>query len=308
MIWGIDVGGTNIKLGLFLNEQLINHFAIPTNITNKGEEILKEIKDFILNYHEENEIPFSNVKGIGFGVPGPVKDNFIIRCPNIGWENKYLVKEFKELLNIDIPVYVANDANMAAFGEYKKLNIKENIVFITLGTGVGGAVIVDGKILEGSHGSAAELGHIQVDYINPQKCSCGLTGCLETVCAINGLIYLAKKAYYKKEFKTSLTKYELRPIEIFEAAKKGDELALAIVKEYTDYLAKGAATTAIITDPSVVLIGGGISNAGEILLTNLKEAYLKHAHYGVKDVKFELAKLGNQAGMYGAYYLVKENV
>lgn len=307
MIWGIDVGGTSIKLGLFKENRLIANQSISTNKANNGEYILKEISDFIINYHQKRRIPLDKITGIGFGVPGPVKNNFIIRCPNIGWESKYLVEEFKSIFPIDIPVYVGNDANLAALGEYQQLKINENILFVTLGTGVGGGLIIDNNILEGSRGSAGEVGHIKVDFNNPQLCSCGLYGCLETVCSISGLIYLAKKLYEENNYKTTLKEHELKPIEVFEAAKNADPLGLAIVELYSKYLAQGIANITPIIDPSVVIIGGGISNAGEILIKNLKKEYLKIAHYGVKDVKFKLAKLGNRAGMYGAYYLVKSN-
>lgn len=307
MIWGIDIGGTNIKLGLFKNNRLIDNQTISTNTTDKGRHILKEINDFIINYHQEKGIPINKLKGIGFGVPGPVKNNFIVRCPNLGWESKYLVEEFMELFPVDLPIFVGNDANLAAYGEYKQLNIKENILFITLGTGVGGGIIIDDKILEGSRGSAGEAGHIKVDYIDSQLCSCGLYGCLESVCSISGLMYLAKKLYDENNYPTILKEEELKPIEVFNAARSGDKLGLAIVELYSKYLAQGIASITAIIDPSLVIIGGGISNAGEILLNNLKEDYIKVAHFGVKDVGFSLAKLGNKAGMYGAYYLVKNN-
>ncbi len=307
MIWGIDIGGTNIKMGLFSNGKLISDHSISTKKINNGENILKEISDFIIKHHQQNNIPLTNLKGIGFGVPGPVKNNFIIRCPNLGWESKYLVPEFKEIFQVNLPIFVGNDADLAAYGEYNQLNIKENILFVTLGTGVGGGLIIEDKILEGSNGAAGEIGHIKVDYDNPQKCSCGLVGCLETVCSISGLSYLGQKLYDKKIFKTALREFELKPIEVFKAAKKGDELGLEIIKLYSSYLAQGIANIAITVDPNVVIIGGGISNAGEILLNNVIEKYQEVAHYGIKDVKFSLAKLGNKAGMYGAYYLVKNN-
>ncbi|MFA6683417.1 MAG: ROK family protein [Acholeplasmataceae bacterium] len=308
MIWGIDIGGTNIKVGLFQEANLIYHDSFTTNTKDNGAFILKEVRDFIFNYHYFKDYPLTNIKGFGFGVPGPVKNNYIIRCPNIGWESKDLIKEFKELTNLEVPIIVANDANAAALGEYHKSNLKEDILFITLGTGVGGGIIIDGEILEGVHGSAAELGHLKVEYDEPLLCSCGLRGCLETIGGIKGLTLLARKLYSIRTLPTKLKEDDLWPVEVFNYAKKGDQLALAIIRKYADYLARGIASFTVAIDPEVIIVGGGISNAGEILIKKLKEAYLDYAYYAVKDVRFQLAELGNRAGIYGCYYLVKKHV
>lgn len=306
MIWGIDVGGTSIKLGLFENDKIIFFDSIKTNTLEKGKFVLKEISDYIKSYHLKNNLPLNKVRGIGFGVPGPVKNNVVIKAPNIGWEELDVKNEFIKLMEMDLLVLVANDANMAALGEFNVLNLKDDIAFITLGTGVGGAFIINGKVLEGFHGGAGEVGHIKVVYDNPEKCSCGLEGCIETVCGISGLSNLARKTYDEEKYETSLKRWELKPIEIFNKAREGkDELAIKIVDMYCDYLARGCAAISVLMDPKAILIGGGISNSGDILINTLKEKYLLYAHYGVKDVEFLLASLGNDAGMYGAYYLVK---
>ncbi|NLN50603.1 MAG: ROK family protein [Acholeplasmataceae bacterium] len=307
-VFGIDVGGTNIKIGLFdENKILVSKTLLKTNTTLKGKYVVSELKTKIEQILSVNKITLEAVLGLGIGVPGPVKDNFIIRCPNLGWENKDLAKELQAEFKKELLVLVSNDASVAAYGEYNHLKSEKDIVFMTLGTGVGGAVIIDQKIVEGKHGSGGEIGHIQVRYDEPKQCSCGLYGCLETTASIRGIRWIAEELLLNYQKPTILTASKLTPKTIFAAALKNDELALEIVEEVATYIAKACAKIALVVDPALFIIGGGISQAGQILLDAIKRNYLKYSYFATREVEFALAKLGNDAGMYGASELVFKN-
>lgn len=305
VVFGVDVGGTTIKIGMFDEQKkLLVREIIKTNKKSNGKYILKEIAELIKKIIKDNAILIKNVLGVGFGVPGPVIDNVVVWCPNIGWKDLYLENEFIEYLGFKTLIKVTNDATAAAYGEYAKLKEEKNIAFITLGTGVGGGLIIAGKIVEGAHGAAGEFGHLQVEYENPQKCSCGLYGCLETVASIRGINFVALTILNNNLSPTKLNKDNLNPRNIFDLAKKEDEVALKVVNKVGKYLAKAAAKIALTVDPDVIIIGGGISNAGEILIEVIKKAYTKYSYFGTRKVIFKLAKLKNDAGMYGASELI----
>ncbi|MDD2575155.1 MAG: ROK family protein [Acholeplasmataceae bacterium] len=305
-IFGIDVGGTNIKIGLFTeNGELIEKNSIKTNKLNDGAYIIGDIASFCLSLLEEKGINKNEVLGFGFGVPGPVSNNIVIQAPNIGWKNLDLSKEFQKEIGFKTIIELANDATIAALGEYKEMGLKENIVFITLGTGVGGGIILDSKALEGAHGAGGEIGHIKVEYNHPIKCSCGLYGCLETVASISGITRIAQELIEEGKFETKLNRNHLNPKTIFDAAKNGDRLGNEVLNNVSDYIGRACASIAVTVDPAVFIIGGGISNAGDTLINAIEKAYQNYSHYGTIKTTFRLAKLGNDAGMYGSAELIR---
>lgn len=301
-VFGIDIGGTSIKMGLFGEGRLIEKYSIISNTQEKGKYVLGDIAKKINQIFKERHIHIEDVLGFGFGVPGPVSHNKVIKCANLGWENVDVEKEFKAIMG-DVKVLVANDATVAAYGEYTKLNIKEDIVFITLGTGVGGGIIIDDKWLEGAFGAGGEIGHMIIDKTGV-PCGCGQRGCLETICGKNGWIRLAKECIDLGVYETKLDRNNLDPRAIHTLAKQGDQVGIEVVKKVADALGYACSIIAAIVNPHTFIIGGGISNAGYILMDNLKASFNKYAFYGVKDAQFKLAELSNDAGMYGCYYMV----
>lgn len=309
VVFGIDIGGTTIKIGLFsLEKKLLLTEVIKTNKKEKGKYILKELSIKIKEILKDNNIEEKDLLGVGFGIPGPVVDNFVIRCPNIGWENIYLEKEFLKELGFKTLIKATNDATAAAYGEFSFLKEEKSLAFLTLGTGVGGGLILNGNLIEGTHGSAGEFGHLQVEYENPQKCSCGLLGCLETTASIRGVRWVANNILDANKEQTQLKRNSLSPRTIFDLAKKGDLVANQIVDKVGEYIAKASAKIAASVDPEVIIIGGGISHAGPILIKAIEKSYQKYAYFGTKDVKFRLAKLKNDSGMYGASELIFGNL
>ena len=305
-VFGIDVGGTSVKIGFLSSEgDLLESWSIPTDLRNHGDNILFDIAESIKKFMTMKSLKDSDIIGYGFGLPGPVLNDVAIKCPNLGWENVNVPEAFRSAYGKAVSVKAGNDATVAAAGEYWQRNIKGDIVFITLGTGVGGGIVANGKVVDGAHGAGGEIGHIRVNFDHPTACSCGLEGCLETECSIRGINRMAKSLIQSKKYKTTLTDDEsLSPKHIFQAAKDGDAVGLKVADQVGYYLGLACAGIAVTTDPKVILIGGGISNAGDILLENIKKHYFKFAHFAVRNMQFELANLGNDAGMYGAAYLV----
>ncbi|MCU0104228.1 ROK family protein [Acholeplasma vituli] len=305
-VFGIDVGGTSIKIGL-LDQQgsLVDSFSIPTNLKDQGSHILKEVAQAIHAFNDQKGLKDSDILGYGFGLPGPVVDNTAIQCVNLGWKNVNVEKEFQYALGKKVLVKAGNDATVAAAGEYWKQNIEGDIIFITLGTGVGGGIIANGKVIDGAHGAGGEIGHIRAEFNEPQACTCGLEGCLETETSIRSINARARKLMKLNTYKTTIVDDEnLSPKRIFNAAKMGDELGLAVADKVGEYLGLTCSMLAATVDPKAILIGGGISNAGQVLIDAIKKHYRKYAFSAIKDMQFELAKLGNDAGMYGAGYLI----
>lgn len=304
-VYGIDIGGTTVKIGLLgVSGKLIKSFSIKTNTSDNGKYILDDIAQAIKAFNHEQGILDDDILGFGFGLPGPTLKDIAIRCPNLGWENVDVKTAFSKAYGKTLNVKASNDANVAAAGEYWQKNMTGDLVFITLGTGVGGGIITHGKVVDGAHGAGGEIGHIRVNHQNPEACSCGLDGCLETECSIRGVIKNARK-YLKQGIKSSLKDDDsLTPKMIFDAAKENDPVGLKVVDETGFYLGLACSQIAVTTDPELILIGGGISHAGPILIDAITKHYKKFAHFAVQGMRFELANLGNDAGMYGAAYLI----
>lgn len=290
---GIDVGGTTVKIGFIDGYKIVDSYSIPTVKETLFDDVFKSIKEYCL----KNGV---NLEAIGMGIPGNVRDNVIIKMPNIKLENVDLNAIAKKYFP-NIVVKASNDANCAALGEAvcDKDGVKSSY-FITLGTGVGGGYVYDGKVIDGVNAACGEVGHMFIDHIHNFKCGCGLTGCLETVTSATGIVRLAK--YYYKQFKTSIPE-EMSAKDVFDKAKENDTLGLFVLEMVSEYLARALSNIAVVVDVECFYIGGGVSKCGSILTDCIKKYYDKYSFFAVKDTKIKLAKLGNDAGMIGAAYL-----
>ena len=305
-VFGVDIGGTTVKIGLFSVEgELLDKWEITTRTDEGGKYILGDIAESVANKINEKNIDKSDVAGIGMGVPGPVKDDgTVIKCVNLGWGIFNVAEELGKLTGL--PVKAGNDANMAALGEMWQGGGKghENIVMVTLGTGVGGGSIINGKMISGVNGAGGEIGHMTIDTEETECCNCGKKGCLEQYASATGIVRMAKIALNKSDRPSKLRDVQyISAKEIFDQAKTGDELAMELVDELGDKLGIALAQVSCVVDPEVFVIGGGVSKAGDILIDAVKKAYQKYAFHACRSTAFELATLGNDAGMYGGAYL-----
>ncbi len=302
-VFGIDIGGTSIKCGLFTAEgELLDKWEIMTDGTNGGENVPKDIAKAIAAKMKDKFIEKDSVLGVGVGIPGPVlEDGTVLQCPNLGWGRMNAAQVMSDLTGLKIKA--GNDANVAALGEMWKGGGKgcKNMVMITLGTGVGGGVILDGNILCGVNGAAAEIGHMIVNPEEEDICGCGGHGHLEQYASATGIVRMAKKALAKGDKKSSLASFEkLSAKNIFDEAKKGDALALELVDTLGNYLAYALTHVSAVVDPEVYVVGGGVSRAGEILINAIRKHYNNNIMKALQNKEFRLAELGNDAGIYGA--------
>lgn len=305
--FGVDVGGTTVKLGLFDGEgTLLDKWEIPTVTENQGEAILPDVAKSITAKMEEKGLAEADVAGIGIGVPGPVDRNGLLvgRAVNLGWDSLDIPKALQAY--IKVPVKAANDANIAAFGELWQGGGRgyENMVAVTLGTGVGGGIIVDGRLLAGATGAGGEIGHLHLQDGEAESCNCRNKGCLEQYASATGIVRLAKRRLAEDEKPSTLRQGEITAKAVFDAVKAGDGVAIEIAERFGDYLGKGLAIVSAVVNPEVFVIGGGVSKAGEILLTFVEPCFQKYAFPQCRGAKFVLARLGNDAGIYGAAALV----
>ena len=306
--FGVDVGGTTVKMGLFTESgELKDKWEIVTRKEEGGSLILSDIADSLKQKLSEKKIKNENIYGIGIGIPGPITaEGTVLKCVNLGWGIFNVAEEVEKLTGIS-NVKVGNDANVAALGEMWKGGGKghKNIVMLTLGTGVGGGIIIDGNILTGSKGAAGEVGHITVNYDEEDTCNCGKRGCLEQFASATGIVKEAKRLLLISDKSSKLRELQyLSAKSIFDAAKEGDELANELVNQLAKYLGIAASHIAAVVDPEAFVIGGGVSKAGEILTTRIKENYEKNVMFALKNKEFKLAELGNDAGIYGCAKMV----
>lgn len=303
---GVDVGGTSVKLGLFETEgKLLDKWEIPTRKENHGEQILPDVAASILKKLEERKIQREDVAGIGMGIPAPVDSKGVVQqTANVGWGYKEVTRELSELLD-GMRVEAGNDANVAAMGEMwmGAGRGEKNLVMVTLGTGVGGGVIVDGHMIVGHHGAGGEIGHICVNREEKDACGCGLHGCLEQYASATGIAKLARKAL-SGEHEETVLQGEPSAKDVFDAVKEGDALATRIADEFGRYLGEALASLAVVVDPAVFVIGGGVSKAGLVLIPFVEKEFQKRAFFANKDTKIVLAELGNDAGICGAARLI----
>ena len=303
---GVDVGGTTVKLGVLDTDgNLFNKWEIVTRKEENGSHILPDIAASIDEKLKEFNIAKEDVTGIGIGVPGPIDDNGVVHVAvNLGW-GEFNVNETLTKLT-GIPAKAGNDANVAALGEMWKGGGEgfSNIVVVTLGTGVGGGIIINGKILAGVTGAGGEIGHIHINDDEEKACGCGNHGCLEQYASATGISNIAKKLLKQYNGKTVLTEADTSAKAVFDGVKAGDALCIDIAKEFGFYLGKGLAMIASTVNPEAFVIGGGVSKAGEVIFDYIKPSFDKFVFKSAGNVKFLLATLGNDAGMYGAAKLV----
>ncbi|HWT27435.1 MAG TPA: ROK family glucokinase [Mobilitalea sp.] len=305
--YGIDIGGTAVKVGLFnADGKLIDKWSFETRKTSNGKDILKDAADFIKAKTEELHLKKEDIVGVGVGVPGPVKDNGEVQeLPNLGLGHFNIEEEMSVITGFKVKA--GNDANVAALGEQWQGSGKgyRNMVLVTLGTGVGGGIILNGTILPGSNGAGGEIGHIFVDKEEKDTCGCGKHGCLEQYASATGIVRLANRRLKATSEDSLLRVYgEISAKSVFDCAKSGDRLAIEIVDKACEYLGIVLANVAQVIDPDAFVIGGGVSKAGEILTDNVKKHYNKYVMDALKNKEFKLASLGNDAGIYGAARLI----
>ena len=307
--FGIDVGGTTVKCGLFRTDgTLVEKWEIPARKENNGDQILPDVAAAVNAKMEEKGISKEEVEGVGIGVPGPVNSKGEVSCAvNLFWGYKNVVGEMEELTGLHAEA--GNDANVAALGEAWKGAAagSSDVIMVTLGTGVGGGIIINGKILTGENGAGGEIGHMCVNLEETDTCGCGGHGCLEQYASATGISRLARKKMEHETRATILTKEDLSAKAVFDAVKEGDEVAIEVATEMGNYLGHAMADMAAVLDPAVFVIGGGVSKAGEVLLSFIEKPFMEKAFFANKNVKFKLATLGNDAGICGAAKLVLED-
>ncbi|MGN0385702.1 MAG: ROK family glucokinase [Lachnospiraceae bacterium] len=306
-VFGVDVGGTTVKMGLFdMNANVLEKWEIPSVTANGGERVLPDIADSIHKKMYELEIDKEEVAGVGIGVPGPVDANgTVFKTANLGWDTVFNIpEEFRKYL--DLPVMAGNDANVAALGEMWQGGGKgyKDLVVVTLGTGVGGGIICNGQMVTGANGAGGEIGHIHVEDNETEECGCHNIGCLEQYSSATGIARLARKRLEKDKEDSVLRDREVTAKAVWDAVKFGDKVAIEVAEQFGEYLGKGLAAIAGVVNPEVFVIGGGVSKAGEVLFEYIKPYYMQYAFRGCRDAKFALAKLGNDAGIFGAAKLI----
>ena len=305
--FGVDLGGTTVKIAFFdQTGKLLDKWEIPTVIQNGGSQILPDIAFSVKSYLETRNIPMEQVIGLGIGVPGPVDDHGNVnKCHNLNWGVFNIHEELGKL--IGIPIKAGNDANVAALGEAWQGGATgcENMVLATFGTGVGGGIIIGGKPLNGVRGAAGEIGHIRVNRQETQRCTCGNYGCAEQYCSATGIVRLAKMRLAECD-RNSLLQQKDNPTckDVFDAANEKDPLALEILEQVYDYMGQFLAAVCCVTDPEIVVLGGGVSKAGLPLLDGAKRYFDKYVFHTGRAIRFALATLGNDAGAYGAFKLI----
>ena len=308
-VFGIDLGGTTVKLGLFsISGELLDKWEIVTRTDNGGEHIIPDIAAALEGKMEEKGIAAEEVAGAGLGVPGAVlEDRYVKPCVNLnGWGGD-VAGQLSE--RCGFPVKALNDANAAALGEMWLGGGKghDNVVFVTLGTGVGGGIIVGGKLLSGVHGAGGEIGHIKVNPHETVACGCGKKGCLEQYASATGIVRKAKALLDESDKPSALRQFEnVTAKDVFDCAKAGDELALEVVAFFGRTLGRALACISCVCDPEIFVIGGGVSAAGEIILDTLRDVFVSNAFPASEGTDFALASLGNDAGICGAAKMVCE--
>lgn len=306
--FGADIGGTTVKLGLFDTDGIVlDKWEIPTRTEQEGVAILPDMAASIREKMEEHSLTPEDVAGIGVDVPGPVSgDGVVPHTANLGWGYKEVSRELSELTGL--PCRAGNDANVAALGEMWLGGGKghKDVLMLTLGTGVGGGIVVDGKILTGAHGAGGEIGHIHVDDSTTESCGCGNQGCLEQFASATGIARLGRKALEESDMPSVLRGRDISAKTVFDAVKEGDALAIQVAERFGSYLGKAIACMTAVLDPEVIVIGGGVSKAGPILLEYIEKYYRPCAFKSAKDTPFALAELGNDAGIYGCAKLILE--
>ncbi|MBQ4642073.1 MAG: ROK family glucokinase [Oscillospiraceae bacterium] len=306
--FGVDLGGTTVKIAYFDKEgTLLTKWEIPTDTSSGGRNILPDIAAAIEAFIAGQGVPREEILGVGIGVPGAVdKAGVIYGGDNLGWGTFSVKDVLTELTGL--PVAVGNDANVAALGESWMGGAKEfqNMVMVTLGTGVGGGIVVDGQLVVGAGGGAGEIGHMTLNREETESCGCGKRGCVEQYCSATGIVRMARRMLEKREEPSCLREQEqLTAKAVFDGAKAGDALAMAVTAQFFAYMGEFLSNICCVTAPEVILLGGGVSKAGAFLLEGVRQAFGRVAYHAHLDTRFALATLGNDAGVYGAFKLIR---
>ncbi len=308
--FGADIGGTTVKIGLFSTDGiLLEKWEIPTRKERQGAYVLGDVAAELFRKMEERGIAKEDILGVGLDAPGPVGTDGVIQgCVNMGWGVFNLVETFQKLSEFSF-IKAGNDAKVAALGEYWKGigGGKGTMVLVTLGTGIGGGIVLDGKVLMGTNGAAGEIGHLVVNPEEIEVCNCGKRGCLEQIASATGIVRTAKRFLEQKDTPSLLREVtELSAKDVLDGAKAGDALADEIVEYVCKYLGMGLANVSCVVDTDRIVIGGGVSKAGVFLLDKIKKYYKVFAFLPCRIKKIELAKLGNDAGLYGCAKMILE--
>ena len=309
-IFGVDLGGTTVKMGLFLSSgELLHTWEIPTRTEKGGKYILGDIADSVIETLRKREISKDDVEGIGIGVPGPVgADGTVFKCVNLGWGVFNVADRLQELTGLKVKA--GNDANVAALGEMWQGGGKgcHSIVMITLGTGIGGGIILNGEILSGTNGAAGEVGHIPVWDDETEMCGCGKRGCLEQYGSATGIVRVAKRYLKAHDEPSILRQYDdFTAKEVCDAAKENDAIAIEILDLVGKTLGKALACISCVVNTEAFVIGGGVSRAGSVLLDPIEKYFKEYAFHASRDTEFKLATLGNNAGIYGGAKMIAGN-
>lgn len=308
--FGIDLGGTTAKIGLFTTTgDLLEKWEVPTDTSDQGARILPNLAAAVQDKMAQRSLSPDQIEGVGLGVPGPVQDSSVVAivCANLGgWGDCDAGAQLSQLLG-GLRVQVGNDANVAALGEIWMGAAKgcRSAVMVTLGTGVGGGVVADGKLIEGAHGAGGEIGHITVNPQETAQCGCGKHGCLEQYSSATGVVRCMNKLLEQNpDVPCTLRGRDFAAKDVFDAARSGDKLAQQEVEGMTLTLALALGNIAAITDPEMFLVGGGVARAGDVLLEPLSRHYQANAFLSCRNTPIRLASLGNDAGIYGAVRLI----
>lgn len=307
--FGVDVGGTSVKLGLFSSEgSLLEKWEIPTRTENNGDHVLPDIVASILSKLTEKNIPFEEIEGIGIGVPGPVSADFTVnKCINLGWGVFNLKEKMNQLLPQIPKIAAGNDANVATLGELWQGGGKgyHSAVMFTLGTGVGGGIVVNDQIVAGTNGGAGEVGHMTVNPQESVPCACGKYGCLEQYASANGLVRMGKVMLFQSYKPSKLREMEnFTAKDICDLAREGEEMSLDIVDRFGEYLGRAMSYVSCTVDPDICIIGGGMSRAGSIITDAILKYYRRYAFHVSTGTSIALAELGNDAGIYGCAKMI----
>lgn len=308
--FGIDLGGTTAKIGLFTTTgNLLEKWEVPTDTSDQGARILPNLAAAVQDKMAQRSLRPDQIEGVGLGVPGPVQDSSVVAivCANLGgWGDCDAGAQLSQLLG-GLRVQAGNDANVAALGEIWMGAAKgcRSAVMVTLGTGVGGGVVADGKLIEGAHGAGGEIGHITVNPQETAQCGCGKHGCLEQYSSATGVVRCMNKLLEQNpDVPCTLRGRDFAAKDVFDAARSGDKLAQQEVEDMTLTLALALGNIAAITDPEMFLVGGGVARAGDVLLEPLSRHYQANAFLSCRNTPIRLASLGNDAGIYGAVRLI----
>ena len=293
---GVDLGGTNIKAALVTEEgKILREASVPTALPRSPETVCDDIVKLCTELASGEW-----VEAIGVGCPGSVDRGRVLYSNNLNWHDFDMAEYLQS--RIGLPVYIGNDANVAALGEMWQGAGKgyQDVLMVTLRTGVGGGCVLDGKIVSGIHGAGGEIGHMPVKDDEPIACNCDNHGCLEQYVSATGIVTQAKKFLDMDDCSSSLRDYEcLEAKHIYDEAKKGDVVANELVDSTCKILAKALAQVCSVIDPEIIVIGGGVSKAGDILTSRISTFFKEYAFHACKNTPIVLAKLENDAGMYG---------